>query len=76
MQTSWGVVDFARIGIEFRVVSIAANQESGETIASGWTDWGSDRTAAETNERYVRNLLVMLGMKSEEAEIFMGEDLI
>jgi hypothetical protein len=74
-RTDWGVVPFDRVGLEFRLVGIPANQETGNALASGWTEfdnWDADKLT----EQGVRNLLVLLGIKRDEVEVFMGEDLI
>lgn len=74
-RADWGIVPFDRVGLEFRLVGISANQETGDALASGWTEF-DNWDAKSMTEQGVRNLLVLLSIKSGEVEVFMGEDLI
>lgn len=73
MLASWGVTPQPRIGVEFRVVSIPANEETGQVYASGWVDWDG---VAVMDENFIRSAVETLATKAGEAEIFVGEDLI
>ena len=71
--SDYGIAKEPRTYVEFRVVDVPPNDESGVVVASGWVQAPGNNW---TTEAGIRNLLVVLGIQRDEAEIFMGQDLI